>query len=94
MLPFKEIKLAEQLYLREFATDTDSDELIWHRDKEDRLVQVVQSDDWWFQFDGQVPKLMKENLFIEANTWHRVIKGPNAKLPLVVKIFKYLKKNG
>lgn len=48
MFPFKETKLAEQLYLREFATDTDCNELVWHRDKEDRLVQIIQSDDWWF----------------------------------------------
>jgi hypothetical protein len=85
MLPYKEIK-KEGYTLREFSNKTSSIEFVWHRDKEDRYVQVVSGTDWLFQLDNQAPQAFpKDKLFIPKETYHRLIKGTG---DLVVKIYK------
>jgi hypothetical protein len=65
--------------LREFAHDTDSHELVWHRDKKDRIVRVLEGNGWKFQLDNMLPILLHEGqeIFIPKETFHRVIKGTN-----------------
>jgi len=65
--------------LREFAHDTDSHELVWHRDKKDRIVRVIEGNGWKFQLDNMLPILLHEEqeIFIPKETFHRVIKGTN-----------------
>ena len=53
--PFEEKQIAENVFLRYFNHNVLSEELIWHRDREDRVVEVIQSDNWYFQKDDQVP---------------------------------------
>lgn len=83
--PFIETQLENNQYLREFASDVAIEELEWHIDREDRIVEVVQNTDWHFQLDNQLPILLKNSIFIPKETYHRVIKG-NGKL--IVKITK------
>jgi hypothetical protein len=83
--PFKEKKTQSNISIREFSSNVDSSELIWHKDKEDRIVEVLQNNNWMFQMDNELPKLLKDNLFIPKETYHRVIKGDG---DLVVKITK------
>ena len=85
--PFKETSLGNNEYLREFDEDVDSHELEWHRDREDRIVEIIKNEDWLFQFDNQLPILLEKKIFIPRETYHRVIKG-NGKL--IVKITKLL----
>lgn len=85
--PFKETSLGNNKYLREFDEDVDSHELEWHRDREDRIVEIIENEDWLFQFDNQLPILLEKKIFIPRETYHRVIKG-NGKL--IVKITKLL----
>ncbi len=85
--PFKETSLGNNEYLREFDEDVDSHELEWHRDREDRIVEIIENEDWLFQFDNQLPILLEKKIFIPRETYHRVIKG-NGKL--IVKITKLL----
>lgn len=63
--------------LREFAQDTDSHELVWHRDKKDRIVRIIEGKEWKFQFDNMLPIVLHEGqeIFIPKETFHRVIKG-------------------
>jgi hypothetical protein len=82
--PFKE-KTQKNISIREFSSNVDSSELIWHKDKEDRIVEVLQNSNWMFQMDNELPKLLKDKLFIPKETYHRVIKGNG---DLVVKITK------
>jgi hypothetical protein len=82
--PFKE-KTLNNTSIREFSKDVNSDELIWHRDKEDRIVEVIQNNNWMFQMDNELPKILEGKLFIPKETYHRVIKGDG---DLVVKITK------
>jgi quercetin dioxygenase-like cupin family protein len=85
--PFEEIELGARKFLRTFLPHVDSDELIWHRDAEDRVIYVVESSGWFLQLDDQLPTVLKEgaSFFIKKNSWHRVIKTQNCnRLKIVV----------
>jgi len=83
--PYSE-KKEDGYIIREFSHDTPSFEFVWHRDKEDRVVQAIQDTDWLFQLDNEVPqRLSKNKLFIPKETYHRLIKGTG---DLVVKIWQ------
>ena len=85
MFPFKETHLQDNLYLREFEESVDTDDLEWHRDREDRIVEIIGETDWELQMDNQLPQRMTGKIFIPKEVWHRVIKGKNE---LKVKITK------
>lgn len=78
MKPYKQV-IHNNKILREFAHDTDSHELVWHRDKKDRIVRVLEGNGWKFQLDNMLPILLHEGqeIFIPKETFHRVIKGTN-----------------
>ena len=85
--PFTEQQLDTKLFLREFSADVDEMELIWHEDREDRIISVVEGNGWKFQFDEELPIEMKDgiDITIPKGVIHRVIKG---KGPLKIKVFK------
>ena len=60
--------------IREFSQDTSSFEFVWHRDKEDRIVEAIGKTDWKFQLDNEVPTEINR-IFIPKETYHRLIKG-------------------
>ena len=66
-------------FLRVFDDDIDPIELLWHRDKEDRTVEVLHDTDWKFQEDNKLPIELKKHtrIFIPKYSWHRLIKGTN-----------------
>ena len=68
-LPFE-----EQDNIRIFDQDVDEMELVWHRDREDRIVEALETTDWMFQLDNNLPQRL-EKIFIPKDTYHRVIKG-------------------
>ena len=80
--PYKDIGV-----VRIFYSDVKSNELVWHRDKEDRKITVVEGEGWQFQFNGSLPFELKEGQIfdIPEGLYHRVIKG---KTNLVLKIKK------
>ena len=84
--PYNEIRKGNNTYIREFAVDTDSSELIWHRDKEDRKVTILEGNGWKFQRDNELPILLNEGdtIYIKKNEYHRIIKGDtNLKISLL-----------
>ena len=85
MFPFKEKKINDRLLLREFSNTHVSSDQMWHRDKENRTVVVVEAGGWSFQKDDELPTLLKEGdiIKIQKEEWHRVIKGEGK---LVVKV--------
>jgi len=83
--PFKETYLQDNLYLREFEENVDIDDLEWHRDRENRIVEIIGETDWELQMDNQLPQRMTGKIFIPKEVWHRVIKGNS---DLKVKITK------
>ena len=63
--------------IREFSSNVDELDLVWHQDKEDRLVEVLEGEGWKFQRDNNVPVDMKigDRIFIPEGEIHRIIKG-------------------
>ncbi len=84
--PFVERQVSSNRFIREFNKDIDSNELIWHMDREDRYVTVKSGSNWKLQMDNELPVLleMKKVYFIPKFTYHRIIKG-STKLIIEVK---------
>ena len=74
MLPFQETKLSDNEFIRVFSQDTDSGEFMWHRDREDRIIESIGETDWLIQIDNELPKLI-DKVLIPMGVYHRVIKG-------------------
>jgi hypothetical protein len=71
--------------IREFDANIDVSELVWHRDKKDRVVEVVSGNGWKFQLDNHLPLELKEGMVLQIpkETFHRIGKGDTK---LVIKI--------
>lgn len=74
MNPYQE-NIKGNISERVFSSSVDKSELVWHRDKEDRIVEVIGNTDWLFQMDNQLPIRLEGEIFIPKNTFHRIIKG-------------------
>jgi hypothetical protein len=72
--PYSE-RRKHNLIVRTFSQNIDEEELVWHRDKQDRQVTILEETDWQFQFDNELPQVLKNTIFIPKNTYHRLIKG-------------------
>jgi hypothetical protein len=72
--PFKE-NIEDGYYIRTFNSTTNEEEFVWHRDREDRIIECNHETNWLFQRDNELPITFDKIIFIEKETWHRVIKG-------------------
>jgi quercetin dioxygenase-like cupin family protein len=63
--------------LRTFSKDVDPMDLVWHQDKEDRTIVVIDGEGWAIQKDNQLPLELTEgdHIFIREGEVHRVHKG-------------------
>jgi hypothetical protein len=71
--------------IRTFSGEVEPEELIWHRDQEDRIVESIAPSDWKIQLDDRLPIDMMQKVFIKRGEWHRLIKGTGS---LTLKITK------
>lgn len=62
-------------YERTFSGDVDNEELKWHRDREDRIIEPIGKTDWMFQRDSELPMRIEGQIHIPKGQWHRAIKG-------------------
>jgi hypothetical protein len=83
--PFKQQQIGKNVFLREFNKDVNNEELVWHRDREDRIIEVFDNEDWYFQMDNELPKKLMGKFFVPKETYHRLIKGNGN---LIVKVTK------
>jgi|TARA_B100001094_G_scaffold53050_1_gene48558 hypothetical protein len=83
--PYKE-HIEGNANIRKFSSNVDEMELVWHRDREDRLIKSTHDTDWKFQFDNEIPESLNNEIFIKKGEWHRVIKGSG---DLILKVIKY-----
>ena len=76
MNPYNQINISENIFVRTFNPN-DNEMFIWHRDKKDRIVKVLESDSWKLQIDNVLPIILEKgkNYLIEKNSWHRIISG-------------------
>jgi len=73
--PYKDLEVTNEHIIREFDENIDPIELKWHRDNENRIVEIVGETDWKIQLENQLPTSINESIFIPKGQWHRVIKG-------------------
>ena len=73
---------------RFFFVDADNEEFVWHKDKENRDIEVIEGNGWRLQFDNVLPILLYPGLklTIDKMTYHRLIKGID---DLIIKMIKY-----
>lgn len=84
MLPYSE-KTIDEISIRTFDKNVSEEELVWHRDREDRLVEALEDTDWMVQIENELPKKL-DKIFISKGVYHRVIKGTST---LKVKITRF-----
>ena len=65
--------------IRMFNVGDDQKEFVWHRDKEDRIFEVLEGEAWQLQYNGSIPILLEEEktYYIPKMMYHRLIKGYN-----------------
>lgn len=83
--PFKEEKIKENTFIRKFDQSVDMEQLVWHRDHEDRIVKSMGNTNWKFQFDNELPISFDNEIFIPKGVYHRIIKG---EMDLVLEVIK------
>ena len=74
MNPYTETLPADNISLRTFDQNVSEDELVWHRDREDRIVTALHPTDWQVQLENELPLPLTE-IFIPKGLYHRVVKG-------------------
>lgn len=84
MRPYKEIEIEKNIFIREFLKESNSEEMKWHRDYEDRIIESVNDTDWMIQLDNELPKIISGEVFIPVGVYHRLIKG-NGDLKIILK---------
>lgn len=87
--PYRDTVVAENVFIREFEAEVDSDELVWHRDAKTRHFAVLEGKDWYFQEDDKMPVELEIGKIyeIEKGEYHRLLKGTKA-TNLKVKIWE------
>ena len=86
--PFEEKQIDQFNFIRTFSAGVDEMDLIWHADKENRIITVLEGNGWKFQFDEELPIEMTEGLSISIlkGRLYRIIKG---KGPLKINLQKH-----
>lgn len=76
-LPFTEEHISETLSIRTFSPDYPEHLFKWHIDDEDRSIEVLNVNDWKFQYDNEIPIHLSKglHLVIGKGLYHRLIKG-------------------
>jgi oxalate decarboxylase/phosphoglucose isomerase-like protein (cupin superfamily) len=93
-LPFKEKFILENNsfieVIREFDKKLGSKELIWHRDKEDRVISLIKGSGWYLQIENELPKEITANKTynINKNVWHRIINKNGNNLVILLRKYK------
>ena len=75
--PYINKKITKNSFERIFREHTNEDELVWHRDRKDRTVKIIECDGWKFQEDNKLPIELHNGdiINIKAYEYHRIIKG-------------------
>ena len=82
--PFNQKKTNGKL-IREFSANVNSEELVWHRDRNNRQIYISKGSGWKLQLENTLPTNLKEGSTykIPKNTYHRILRGQTS---LVVEI--------
>jgi hypothetical protein len=83
--PFTEEFLDKNTVIRHFDPTADDHLFKWHQDPQERIIEVINENNWKFQFDNKIPQKLEINkiIKIKKGEYHRLIKGTT---PLSLKI--------
>jgi len=89
--PYIDEKLNNWIFVRTFKHDVLNEDLLWHRDKKGRYIEVLEGSGWEIQFDDELPKKLHkgDRFFISAETYHRIKRG-NTDLKIKIEEFEGL----
>lgn len=86
IFPFVEETLSNNMRIRTFPECIWEEDLVWHRDENDRHIHILSGDGWQIQFDNELPVVLEQfsTYFIPKEKFHRIIKG-NGDLTIEIK---------
>lgn len=89
-LPYKQKRINKSTVIRRFSKNTNDSELVWHRDRDNRLVEVIKGKGWYIQLDNKVPQKLFEGsrIIINAGEFHRLINGKWGNNNLILRIIE------
>jgi len=75
--PYVNTPITQTSVIREFSSEVDPMELVWHQDEEDRTIEILEGEGWQLQRDNELPLALQKGdiIFIPMGQIHRVIKG-------------------
>jgi hypothetical protein len=75
--PYINTPITQTSVIREFSSEVDPMDLVWHQDEEDRTIEILEGNGWQLQRDNELPLALQEgdSIFIPMGQIHRVIKG-------------------
>jgi quercetin dioxygenase-like cupin family protein len=75
--PYTNTPITQISVIREFSSEVDPMELVWHQDEEDRTIEILEGKGWQLQRDNELPLALQkgDSIFIPMGQIHRVIKG-------------------
>ena len=82
-------KIENNFITRNFLKNINPIELMWHRDLDDRIIEIVDGDNQLLQLDNELPiSLLKNKKYnIPKLIYHRLIKSNNS-TDLIIKIYE------
>lgn len=85
MRPYNDIEVTDEYIIREFNENIDPIELMWHRDLNSRMVEIIKGNNWKYQEENKLPVTLKkgDKIFIPKLSWHRIFLGEDN---LIIKI--------
>jgi quercetin dioxygenase-like cupin family protein len=74
--PYTENKKSNGIIERTFDPNIEQDECVWHRDKKNRVVTILDGHGWYLQMDEGLPYEMKKHdvIYIPKEKYHRIYK--------------------
>tara|TARA_B110000483_G_scaffold133137_1_gene159308 strand:- start:3 stop:701 length:699 start_codon:yes stop_codon:yes gene_type:complete len=83
--PYKE-QIEGNIKYREFDPKVETNELVWHRDRENRTITVLEGKGWFFQMDNEIPKEMCAGDILEVKKmdYHRLYKSGTTPLKISI----------
>jgi len=89
--PFEDFEnsIYKNVFTRVIKEDVEDQQLIWHKDRKDRVVKVIYGTGWKLQYDNELPTDLElgKNYYINKEQFHRLHKG-NSELKLEIKEYE------
>ena len=84
--PYTDEWIDDNSFIRTFKQI--GNENTWHRDKQDREITIIESSDVLFQYDNDIPFLLKKGmkLKVKKETFHRIIPKKDFKLKIFIRV--------